>query len=593
LIQDIVLLNKSFLHFAFSSLLLFIGALFITLLFIPTLSYAKNADTDTDAAYGKGAYYFSKEDYKNAFKTWLPLANKDDPAAQYSVALLYDQGNGVKKNKGKALKYLQLAVNQDLPDAQYYLAMKYYYGLDIGKNDLKARNLLIKAAKQDNLKAQFQLANLYDKGEGGKVDQRQATYWFKTAAENGYGPAQHSLAARFLTGKGTPVNIDRGVFWLKKAANQDDSDAQRDLGFMYYKGIGVDKNYKKARDLLAIPAEENSAMALFLLGEIYAHGGYGVTKDAYRAKKEYKKAQKLGYAQAKEAIRKLSTQQVASNKATQKASSQKASSSKQSITTSTPSTTNTSSTPIVRLKPVRVNIDANAQSFQQINDNYYTLQLLSSHNYRGVRALTYKYYDKQTYMLETPRNKNGSYLLSYGAYKNYSEAKQAIQSLPKAFQLSSKPWIRQIKSIKAIQYSDNTNEMVQQSKPTNKPINTPQPNTHIAKTSSQSKSQSKDVSIEVNASDFQQSNNTYYTVQLLSSKNHSSITKLTDNFLDQQTYILATPKNERASYLLTYGLYKNYNEAKQAIKQLPEIFQLSSEPWIRKVKEIKKLMANN
>ncbi len=466
------MLKKYFIHLTFYTRL-FLILLCIAVLLVSTLSYAYD-----DVAYRKGAYYFSKGDYSNAFKSWRPLAENADPAAQYSIALLYDQGNGVKKNKAQALKYLQLAVNQDLPDAQYYLAMKYYYGLDIVKNDIKSREFLIKAAKQDNLKAQFQLANFYDRGEGGDQDQHQATYWFKRAAENGYAPAQHGLAARFLRGKGINVNIERGVFWLQKAADQEDSDAQRDLAFMYYKGIGLDKNYKTASDLLVHPAEEGSAMAFYLLGEIYAQGGYGIKKDIKQAKISYKKAQQLGYTKADAAIQKLSTQQVSTQQvsieqvATQQVSIEQVASNKptdktqvshQSFANNQSFTKKPSilSSPSVSQKkfvdnaPIRTsdlstNIENNARYFQKINDNYYTLQLLSSNSYHSITVLTDNYFDQQTYVLATPKNNKSAYLLSYGVYKNYDEAKQAIQSLPNMFQLASKPWIRKVKDIKKL-----------------------------------------------------------------------------------------------------------------------------------------------
>ena len=561
MIQDIILFNNSFIHITFYTLLF---------IFLSTLSYAND-----DKVYGKGAYYFSQGDYKNAFKIWLPLAQKGNPAAQYSVALLYDQGHGVTKNKAETLKYLQLAVNQDLPDAQYYLAMKYYYGLSIKKDYSKTRELLIKAAKQDNLKAQFQLANLYNKGEGGKEDQEQATYWFTTAAENNYGPAQHSLAARFLTGKGTSSNIDKGVFWLKKAVVQNDSDAQRDLGFMYYKGIGVDKNYQKANELLRVPAKEDSPMAIYLLGDIYAQGGYGITQDIKQAKKFYQKAQKLGYKQADKAIQKLSQQPIVHQTKVHKSVTHKtpiinqAPIHKKTLNKKSYSPTSVAVTPkksldnrSAKANYLNSNIQGNARYFQKINDNYYTLQVSSSNNYPNLLTLIEKYYDENTYLLEISKNKKHSYLLSYGLYENYSDAKQAIQFLPKAFQLSSKPQISTVKTIKALQ-------IIQQ------------------------KPSLKDVQTNNNMSAFQQSNNNDYTLQLLSSKKYSSITELTDKFSDQYTYILATPNNKNTSYILTYGLYNNYSQAKQAVKSLPHIFQLPSKPWIRKVKNIKKLMTQN
>ena len=401
------------------------------------LCYENNA-----ADYGRGAASFSRGDYITALNIWLPLAQKGDPAAQYSIGLLYDQGSGVEKDTPLALDYLQSAADQGLPAAQYYLAIKYYNAFDVKKDAYKARQLLLKAARQEHLKAQFQLANLYARGEGGPEDQKQATYWFITASENGFGSAQHSLAARFLTGKGTDVNIGRGIFWLTKAANQQNTDALRDLGFMYYKGVGVKKNYQQASDLLQLPAEEKSALALFLLGKIYAQGGYGVNRDINQAKKWYQKAQTLGYKEADIELQKLS-EKIAPSKTIKLKSS--------SITTVTEKTVVPEAEPETTSYSARESLTMvdNARHFKKLNGNYYTIQLLSTLEFGSITVLTNQFFDQHTYVLKTPKGKT-AYVLSYGAYKNRHDALSAALTLPKEFQLSSKPWIRTVKDLQQL-----------------------------------------------------------------------------------------------------------------------------------------------
>jgi len=421
-----------------SCLTCFARIILTVLLFTGTaLSYENN-----DAEYSKGAASFSKGDYITALNLWLPLAQNGDPAAQYSIGLLYDQGSGVKKNTERAIDYLQSAADQGLPAAQYYLAIKYYNAFDVKKNAYKARQLLLGAAQQEHLKAQFQLANLYAKGEGGSENQTQATYWFITASENGYGPAQHSLAARFLTGKGTDVNINRGIFWLTKAVEQNNSDALRDLGFMYYKGVGVKKDYQQASKLLLLAAEENSALALFLLGKIYAQGGYGISRDVNKAKKWYKKAQALGY---KEAATELLLLPAKAPSPREKTMAQSA-----SIVANTNTVKTVPPKSEIRSYPASENLMMadNSHYFRQINGSYYTLQLLSTLDLNSISILTNQFFDKQTYILHTPKG-NTAYILAYGAYKDRSAAQRAVQSLPEIFQLS-KPWIRKVKDLQLL-----------------------------------------------------------------------------------------------------------------------------------------------
>lgn len=403
-----------------------IHILCLILLFSPLSSIAGE-----DKNYNQGALYFSKGDYITALNIWMPLAKQANPAAQYSIGLLYDQGKGVNKDPAQALKYLQLASKQGLPAAQYYLGVKYSAGLDVTKDSHIARQLLIQAAQQGHLQAQFHVASLYAKGEGGPQDQQQATYWFNQASENGYGPAQHSLAARYLTGKGTALDLDRGIFWLKRAADQHDTDALRDLGFMYFQGMGVDKDYQQARDLLLLPAEDGSALALFLLGEIYAQGGYGINKDVRQAKKWYRQAQNMGYKQAAEQLQQLSGKELKLVAVNDKKITQPV------FKTDAPKTSYSS-------------LEKSAGRFKKINDNYYTLQLLSARQYSSITSLTDQFFDENTYLLTIRKDNNTLFILSYGSYANYADAEYAVTTLPKVLQLKSKPWIRQVKVIKPL-----------------------------------------------------------------------------------------------------------------------------------------------
>ena len=408
-----------------------IHLLCLILLIAPLLSTAGEGKN-----YNQGAFYFAQGDYITAFNIWLPLAKQAEPDAQYSVGLLYDQGKGVSKDTNQGLKYIQLASEQGLPAAQYYLGIKYYAGIDIDRDTTKARQLLIQAAKQDHLPAQFQLAIFYAEGEGGPQDQQQATYWLSKASESGYSPAQHSLAARFLTGKGTALDVDRGIFWLKKAADQHDTDALRDLGFMYFQGMGVDKDYQQAHNFLLLPAEDGSAMALFLLGEIYTQGGYGVDKDTAQAEKWYRQAQSLGFKKASERLQQLS--------------GKKSKSDFTKAEKTTPPEIKENAQKEAYLSPGNLSLKKSSKQFKQIKDSYYAIQILSARLPGSITRLTEQFYDEQTYVLKTKKDKDSVFILVYGSYAGYTDAKHAIDTLPKIFQLKSKPWIRQVKSIKPL-----------------------------------------------------------------------------------------------------------------------------------------------
>ncbi len=411
---------KSNLDKRFLSVLL--KALFVLLLLcLYTMAYAVTN-------YNTGAFYFANGDYNTALQIWAPLAQEGNPAAQYSIGLLYDQGKGVKKDPQTALKYFQAAVKQNLPAAQYYLGVKYYAGLGVKKSPVKALELIRRAAEQDHLQAQFQLAYFYDTGVATAVNFKKATRWYQQAAENGFGPAQHALAARYLTGHGIVLNLKQGIFWMKKAAQQKNSDAMRDLGFLYYQGIDIKQDWARARELLQEPAEEGSALAQYILGEMYAQGGHGIKKNSYQARFWLSKASQSGNHDARERLDKSATSHSSHNKNHTKNTA--------AITSSTSH------------KPETTKLDNHR--FKQLDNNQYTIQLLQARLFQSIQHIIRQYRDKQTYVLKITRNNEPFYVLSYGNFTNYQQAKQQTAHLPKAFQLKSQPWIRKTAQLKPL-----------------------------------------------------------------------------------------------------------------------------------------------
>ena len=403
--------------------------LVLLMLFISSMGTAFAAGN-----YNTGAFYFANGDYNTALQIWAPLAQEGNPAAQYSIGLLYDQGKGVKKDPQTALKYFQAAIKQNLPAAQYYLGVKYYAGLGVKKSPSKALDLVTRAAEQDHLQAQFQLAYFYDRGIGTPVNLKKATQWYTRAAENGFGPAQHALAARYLTGRGTSLNLEQGVFWLEKAADQNDMDAMRDLGFLYYQGMGVKKDWTRARKLLLDPADEGSALAQYVLGEIYAQGGHGITQNISQARHWYSKARQSGNSDAAKRLKELSAVRSADSHKKPAAAKTVSNVKQKSQTKSAPAAIN----------------HLDNQRFAQLNNNDYTIQILQAQYFQSIRKLIDQYRDRQTYVLKIKRNNKPFYVLSYGSFTDYAQAKQMAENLPEALQLKSSPWIRKTGQLKQL-----------------------------------------------------------------------------------------------------------------------------------------------
>ena len=126
----------------------------------------------------------------------LEAANNADPvrsaAAQDSLGIMYDLGEGVPEDNAEAARWYHLA------------------------------------AVQGNAHAQFSLGILYATGAGVPKDNAEAVRWYRLAAAQGNAGAQGSLGFMYATGAGVPQNTERAYVWFSlEVAGQ--SVADRDI----------------------------------------------------------------------------------------------------------------------------------------------------------------------------------------------------------------------------------------------------------------------------------------------------------------------------------------------------------------------------
>ena len=166
--------------------------------------------------------HYEREEYKQAFELFGKAAKSGDAYAQYSLAYMYETGEGVKENKKAASEWYLQAAEQGRTDAQFSL------GLLHNEDDEydKAFYWFKKAAEQGHAKAQSWLGEYYDNGKGTEQDEKKAFYWHKKAAEQDYALAQYNLGCCYYSGEGVEKNHDQAMYWFKKAAEQGNEDAQ-------------------------------------------------------------------------------------------------------------------------------------------------------------------------------------------------------------------------------------------------------------------------------------------------------------------------------------------------------------------------------
>lgn len=155
--------------------------LLLTLLLACTASaYATQPENANQAKYAQAVQAYTKHNFQAAFRILKPLAKQGDKTAQHNLAVLYQDGLGVKADAKQAL---------------------YWYE---------------QAAKQGEAEAQFMAGKMYSDGDGVEQDYAKAVYWYTKAAEQGHNEAQNNLAARYATGTGVEKNIARQNNGMRK-----------------------------------------------------------------------------------------------------------------------------------------------------------------------------------------------------------------------------------------------------------------------------------------------------------------------------------------------------------------------------------------
>ena len=86
------------------------------------------------AGFDEGLVAANKGDYQTAFKEWKPLAEQGDVDAQYNLAQMYRNGQGVPQNYTQAVTWYKKAAEQGHVSAQLNLGIMYGTGRGIPQN---------------------------------------------------------------------------------------------------------------------------------------------------------------------------------------------------------------------------------------------------------------------------------------------------------------------------------------------------------------------------------------------------------------------------------------------------------------------------
>ncbi len=214
-----------------------------------------------------------------AFQYFQQAANKGNKDGMSGLASAYRRGEGVKENKGEAIRW-------------YIAGGRIYYACQVDY-DACVREIHV-AAENDNFVAQYELGRRYFSGINVDKDNQKAVYWYKQAANNGHSVAQGSLGNMYRTGNEVSRDIVKANKWLSIAAAQGHYASQNRLcGETPEKSAcsAMINQYLKQYWLASIQrwANDGQSDARNLLGEMY-RDGVGVTADSDEAIKWFKQA---------------------------------------------------------------------------------------------------------------------------------------------------------------------------------------------------------------------------------------------------------------------------------------------------------------
>ena len=228
-------------------------------------------------------------------------ANRGSSSALFNLGTAYYNGDGVPKNRRKAINLWYEAAQQGNVNAQFNLGLLFHYGTDVEQNYKEAFEWYYKAAQQGHAKAQCNLGLLYSKGLGVPENKQAAIKYYSLAADQDLPEAQHDLGFYYYVGDGVKPDIDKAISLWLKAAKQGYADSQNNLGYVYRT---IKHYYSEALKWYRLAADQNNAEAQYDLGIMYENG-QGVKRDTLEAVRFYRMAAGNGNEEAREALERI------------------------------------------------------------------------------------------------------------------------------------------------------------------------------------------------------------------------------------------------------------------------------------------------
>ena len=174
----------------------------------------KDAPKDAPKESDEALLAYRQGDFARARLLWEKRAQAGDAYAMNNLGILYDRGQGVSVDLGRALHWFALS------------------------------------AKAENPQGMSNYGWMLDQGRGIPANPREAARWYDKSARLGQAEAQFNLGLMYERGRGVPKSYENACAWYSRAAAQQETMALARLGHLYRDGLGVPKDESKAQLLL-------------------------------------------------------------------------------------------------------------------------------------------------------------------------------------------------------------------------------------------------------------------------------------------------------------------------------------------------------
>jgi len=164
-----------------------------------------------------GVTAYKTGDYKTALREFKKLAEAGNPNAQFSLAVLYLSGRGVKRDVAQAIDWHRKAAAQGLASAEHGLGVFYYQGMGVEQDYAEALKWFKRAATKGFAESEFNLAVMYFNRQGVSRDDIEVVKWVTLAAARKFAPAQFRMGQMYEQGVLFTRDPESAMHWYRQA----------------------------------------------------------------------------------------------------------------------------------------------------------------------------------------------------------------------------------------------------------------------------------------------------------------------------------------------------------------------------------------